>query len=76
MEIYAEISKEIQYQLDENNYDLRLPPGVQYSRKAGSRSLFIECGESEEIIDMVEDLLDSSGIPFQRNDEVFLKGKF
>ena len=68
MEIYAEISKEIQWQLDENNYDLRLPPGVQYSRKKGSRSLFIECGQSEEIIDMVEDLLYESGIPFQRND--------
>jgi len=67
MEIYAELTRKMQQQLD-GDYDLRLPPGVQYSRGEGSRVLFIECGDDEELLEMVEDALYEGGIAFQRNE--------
>lgn len=67
MEIYAEISKKMQQQLDYGNYTLHLPPNIQYVRKRGSKSLYIECEDNEEIIDMIEEQLYDNGIPFQRN---------
>jgi len=68
MEIYAELTKKLQWQLDNEGFILRLPPTVDFVREQGSRSLHIECGDDEEALDMVEDLLYESGIPFQRND--------
>ena len=65
MEIYAEITKKIQYQLDNDGCSLRFPVGVNVERQG--RGLYIEC--EEYMIDMVEDLLDSSGIPYQEMDE-------
>ena len=65
MEIYAELTKKLQYQLDSGDFELRLPPHVAFVRN--KRSLHIDC-EDEEILYMVEDLLYEGGIPFQRND--------
>ena len=68
MEFYAELSKKLVDQVDNKNYSFNFPSGVEYSRKKGSRCLFVECEDNEEIIDLVENLFDKSGIPFQRNE--------
>jgi len=68
MEFYAELSRQMRDLLDSGDYILRLPPSAEYKRKQGSRCLFIECADDEQIVDMVEDALDASGVPFQRDD--------
>ena len=65
MEIYAEISKEMRRKLDYDGFSLCFPVGVTASRYG--RGLHIEC--EEYMIDMIEDLLDGSGIPYQEMDK-------
>ena len=64
MEIYAELPKKLQQQLD-NGASLRFPIGVTVSRNG--RALSIEC--EEYMIDIVEDLLDRGGITYQEMEE-------
>ena len=67
MEIYAELTRKLQRKLDEGDYNLHLPPNVEFRREKGSRALYIEC-DDEETADTVKDLLYSSGIPFQEDE--------
>ena len=67
MEIYAELPKKIQRLLDEDGNSLRFPVGVRVRRQKNSRILMLEC--EEYMIDMVEELLESSGISFQEMDD-------
>ena len=69
MEIYAEISKEMRRQLDEDGYSLYFPVGVTANRNG--RSLTIEC--EDYMVEMVEELLDSGGIPYQEMDKREIK---
>ena len=65
MEIYAEISRELQLKLDSGS-KLILPRGVEFKRKVGSRALYIEC--EEDMLEEVEDIFDNEGISFQSDD--------
>ena len=66
MEIYAEISRKLQMQIDAGETILLFPYGVKYRRKAGSRVLNIEC--DDDILGEVTDILDDRGISFQHDD--------
>ena len=67
MEIYAELPMKIQKLLNEGMSTLSFPVGVTYHLQNNSRVLMLEC--EEYMIDMVEDLLDRSGIPYQEMDD-------
>ncbi len=66
MEIYAELSRKIMNQIENEGYNMPLPSGVTLKRKKGSRACFFECDDSnkEDLIDF----LDSMQISWQYND--------
>jgi len=65
MDIYAELSKKICKDVNENGFYL-LPSGVSLSRKRESRYCFFTC-DNERIAKDLIDALDAKGIPWQEN---------
>ena len=65
-EIYAEITKKMLNQINDNGFLFRLPTGVELHRKKHSRACYFECSDEHSTNNLIE-LLDYYHINWQDN---------